>query len=404
MKIINDPVHGFIKIPRGLLLNIVQHPLMQRLTRIRQLGMSSFVYPGAVHTRFMHSLGAFHLTSEAIFSLTQKGLFIFDSEAEAVEAAILMHDIGHGPFSHVLENTLISGICHEDISLKMMEQINHDLGDQLNLALSIFKDNYPKHFLHQLISSQLDMDRLDYLSRDSFFTGVQEGVIGCARILKMLNVVDDQLVIDQKGLYSIENYLTSRRSMYWQVYLHKTVVACEKVLVNLLRRAKYLIHNGKDLFAPPALRYFLYNDVNREMFENDPQALKNYAMLDDNDMWSAIKVWSQNDDKILSLLANNLINRKLFKVEVFDEEITDDYIEELRNGLAETFDISFDDTQYLYSINTIEKNMYDFGGDGIKVLMKDGTMKDICDVSELLNAALQSCQKPKYYVSFQRNA
>lgn len=404
MKIINDPVHGFIKIPRGLLLNIVQHPLMQRLTRIRQLGMSSFVYPGAVHTRFMHSLGAFHLTSEAIFSLTQKGLFIFDSEAEAVEAAILMHDIGHGPFSHVLENTLISGICHEDISLKMMEQINHDLGDQLNLALSIFKDNYPKHFLHQLISSQLDMDRLDYLSRDSFFTGVQEGVIGCARILKMLNVVDDQLVIDQKGLYSIENYLTSRRSMYWQVYLHKTVVACEKVLVNLLRRAKYLIHNGKDLFAPPALRYFLYNDVNREMFENDPQALKNYAMLDDNDMWSAIKVWSQNDDKILSLLANNLINRKLFKVEVFDEEITDDYIEELRNRLAETFDISFDDTQYLYSINTIEKNMYDFGGDGIKVLMKDGTMKDICDVSELLNAALQSCQKPKYYVSFQRNA
>lgn len=404
MKIINDPVHGFIKIPRGLLLNIVQHPLMQRLTRIRQLGMSSFVYPGAVHTRFMHSLGAFHLTSEAIFSLTQKGLFIFDSEAEAVEAAILMHDIGHGPFSHVLENTLISGICHEDISLKMMEQINHDLGGQLNLALSIFKDNYPKHFLHQLISSQLDMDRLDYLSRDSFFTGVQEGVIGCARILKMLNVVDDQLVIDQKGLYSIENYLTSRRSMYWQVYLHKTVVACEKVLVNLLRRAKYLIHNGKDLFAPPALRYFLYNDVNREMFENDPQALKNYAMLDDNDMWSAIKVWSQNDDKILSLLANNLINRKLFKVEVFDEEITDDYIEELRNGLAETFDISFDDTQYLYSINTIEKNMYDFGGDGIKVLMKDGTMKDICDVSELLNAALQSCQKPKYYVSFQRNA
>lgn len=366
--------------------------------------MSSFVYPGAVHTRFMHSLGAFHLTSEAIFSLTQKGLFIFDSEAEAVEAAILMHDIGHGPFSHVLENTLISGICHEDISLKMMEQINHDLGDQLNLALSIFKDNYPKHFLHQLISSQLDMDRLDYLSRDSFFTGVQEGVIGCARILKMLNVVDDQLVIDQKGLYSIENYLTSRRSMYWQVYLHKTVVACEKVLVNLLRRAKYLIHNGKDLFAPPALRYFLYNDVNREIFENDPQALKNYAMLDDNDMWSAIKVWSQNDDKILSLLANNLINRKLFKVEVFDEEITDDYIEELRNGLAETFDISFDDTQYLYSINTIEKNMYDFGGDGIKVLMKDGTMKDICDVSELLNAALQSCQKPKYYVSFQRNA
>lgn len=365
--------------------------------------MSSFVYPGAVHTRFMHSLGAYHLTSEAINVLMQKGLFIFDSEAEAVEAAILMHDIGHGPFSHVLENTLISGICHEDISLKMMEQINHDLGDQLNLALSIFKDDYPKHFLHQLISSQLDMDRLDYLSRDSFFTGVQEGVIGCARILKMLNVVDDQLVIDQKGLYSIENYLTSRRSMYWQVYLHKTVVACEKVLVNLLHRAKHLVRNGHDLFASPALHYFLYNDIDRERFETDPKALQNYAMLDDNDMWSTIKVWSQDDDKILSMLANDLVNRRQFKVEVFEETIPEERIDEVRRGLAERFDIDYEDTKYLYSIDTIEKNMYDFGGDGIKVLMKDESMKDICDVSELLNAALQSGQKPKYYLSFQRN-
>ena len=260
-KIINDPVFGFIKIPRGLLYNIVKHPLFQRLGRINQLGLASVVYPGARHTRFQHSIGAFHLMSEAINTLQQKGLFIFDSEAEAVEAAILMHDIGHGPFSHVLEHTLISGISHEDISLLMMEQINRDLGGQLNLAIAIFKDQYPKRFLHQLISSQLDMDRLDYLRRDSFFTGVTEGNIGSARIIKMLNVVDDRLVIEQKGIYSIENYLTSRRLMYWQVYLHKTAVAYEKVLVNMLTRAKDLTRQGHKLFASPALSYFLRNDI-----------------------------------------------------------------------------------------------------------------------------------------------
>ena len=229
-KIINDPVFGFIKIPRGLLLNIVQHPLMQRLTRIKQLGMANVVYPGAQHTRFLHSIGAFHLMSEAVLSLEQKGVFIFDSEAEAVEAAILMHDIGHAPFSHVLEGTLIHGISHEEISVMMMQRINDDMKGELNLAIKIFKDQYPKKFLHQLISSQLDVDRLDYLRRDSFFTGVTEGNIGSARIIKMLNVVDDSLVVESKAIYSIENYLTSRRLMYWSVYLHKTVVAYEKTL------------------------------------------------------------------------------------------------------------------------------------------------------------------------------
>ena len=260
-KIINDPVFGFIKIPRGLLYNIVKHPLMQRLTRIKQLGLASVVYPAAQHTRFQHSLGAFHLMSEAILSLQQKGNFIFDSEAEAVEAAILMHDIGHGPLSHVLENTLINGISHEEISLLMMEQINEEMNGELNLAMKIFKDEYPKQFLHQLISSQLDMDRLDYLRRDSFFTGVTEGNIGSARIIKMLDVVDDKLVVDSKGIYSIENYLTSRRLMYWSVYLHKTAVAFEKVLINLLTRAKYLAQQGKEIFAPPQLHFFLYNHI-----------------------------------------------------------------------------------------------------------------------------------------------
>ena len=266
VKIINDPVFGFIRIPSGMLLNIVKHPLMQRLARIKQVGMASVVYPGAQHTRFLHSLGAFHLMSEAMTSLAQKGIFIFDSEAEAVEAAILMHDIGHGPFSHVLENTLISDISHEEISLMMMEKINNDMNGELTLALKIFKNDYHKKFLHQLISSQLDVDRMDYLRRDSFFTGVTEGNIGSARIIKMLNVVDDQLVVDAKGIYSIENYLTTRRLMYWQVYLHKTTVAYEKMLVNTLKRAKMLARQGVKLFASPSLEYFLYNDVDNQWF------------------------------------------------------------------------------------------------------------------------------------------
>ena len=402
MKIINDPVHGFIKIPQGLLLDIIQHPLMQRLTRIKQLGMSSFVYPGAQHTRFQHSIGAFHLTSEAMLALSQKGIFIFDSEAEAVEMAILMHDIGHGPFSHVLENTLISGISHEDISLRMMEQINSDLSGQLTLALNIFRNEYHKKFLHQLISSQLDMDRLDYLRRDSFFTGVQEGVVGCARIIKMLNVVEDNLVIDEKGIYPIENYLTSRRSMYWQVYLHKTVVACEKILINILRRAKYLVKHGENLFAPPALQYFLYNDIDNQKFTENEDVLKFYAKLDDNDIWSTVKVWMDSKDKILSMLSYNLINRKTFKVEVHDEEVDENYIHDLRLKLSEKYQISYDETQYLYGLDTIKTNMYDIENDNIKVYMKDNSIRDICEVSELLNVALLIRQKPKYYIIYQR--
>lgn len=402
MKIINDPVHGFIKVPKGLLFDIIQHPLVQRLTRIRQLGMSSFVYPGAQHSRFLHSIGAYHLTSEALLTLSQKGIFIFDSEAEAVEAAILMHDIGHGPFSHVLEHTLISGISHESISLKMMEQINHDLSGQLALAINIFKGEYPKQFLHQLISSQLDMDRLDYLRRDSFFTGVQEGIIGCARIIKMLNVVDDNLVIDEKGIYPIENYLTSRRSMYWQVYLHKTVVACEKILINLLRRAKHLVNSGKEIFAPPALQYFLHNDINHERFMEDEDVLKYYARLDDNDIWSTVKVWMYCDDKIMQMLASNLINRTTFKVEVYDVQIDENYIHDIRKKLSDKYEISYEDTCYLYSTEKINTNMYDIENDNIKIKMKNNVVCDICEASDLLKVALLTQQKPKYYITYQR--
>ena len=313
-----------------------------------------------------------------------------------------MHDIGHGPFSHVLENTLIHGIDHEEISLKMMEVINNDFNGRLNLAICIFKNQYNKHFLHQLISSQLDMDRLDYMQRDSFFTGVQEGATGARRIIKMLNVVDDNLVIESKGVYSIENYLISRRSMYWQVYLHKTVVAAEKVLINLLRRAKHLADQGEELFASPALAYFLYNNVTEKIFREDDTALKNYSALDDNDIWTSVKVWLNNKDIILSTLANNLINRKLFKVEVSDTPFDEEKIASLRKTLSENLHVSFEDTEYFYSTDSINKHTYDMEGDNINILMKDATICEICDTSDMLNAALHSKQPPKHLLAYQR--
>lgn len=402
-KIINDPVFGFIKIPRGLLYGIVEHPLFQRLNRINQLGLASVVYPGARHTRFQHSLGAFHLMSEAVLSLQQKGIFIFDTEAEAVQAAILMHDIGHGPFSHVLEDTLIHGISHEDISLLMMEEINRHFNGQLNLAISIFKGEYPKNFLHQLISSQLDMDRLDYLRRDSFYTGVTEGNIGSARIIKMLNVVNDSLVVDHKGIYSLENYLTTRRLMYWQVYLHRTSVAYEKVLVNMLTRAKDLIKSGHEVFASPALHYFLCHDVDKEWFDTHPEALTNYEDLDDSDIWSAMKAWKYHDDKILSTLATDMLDRHIFKVEVFEDPIEESRIEAISSHIAAKMDITSEEArQYMMSINTIQKDMYNVDDDSITVLYKNGEIRDISEASELLNVQLLSKKIRKYYLCYQR--
>ncbi len=418
-KVINDPVFGFIKVPRGLLLDIVKHRLFQRLSRIKQLGMASVVYPGAQHTRFQHSLGAFHLMSEAILSLQQKGIFIFDSEAEALKAAILLHDVGHGPFSHVLEHTLISGISHEQISLMMMEEMNREMQGRLTLAIKIFKDDYPKRFLHQLISSQLDMDRLDYLRRDSFFTGVTEGNIGSARIIKMLNVVDDRLVVEQKGIYSIENYLTSRRLMYWQVYLHKTTVAYEKTLVCLLRRAKYLAQRGDEVFATPALRYFLYNNVTAEHFDADPQALANYELLDDNDIWASVKTWMGHPDRVLSLLATDLAERKIFRVEVSREPFADADVQTLQQQLADAFGVSFEDAAYLMSVNTIQKDMYDPSEEQIDILqtshqpfllgqeqeeteLEEKHLVDIAEASELFNISLLSKKIRKYYLCYQR--
>ena len=402
-KVINDPVFGFIKIPQGLLYDIVSHPLMQRLNRISQLGLTSVVYPGARHTRFQHSLGAFHLMSEAILSLQQKGQFIFDSEAEAVQAAILMHDIGHGPFSHVLENTLIRGISHEDISLMMMEQINQDLGNQLNLAINIFKDEYPKKFLHQLLSSQLDMDRLDYLRRDSFYTGVTEGNIGSARIIKMLNVVDDSLVVDSKGIYSLENYLTTRRLMYWQVYLHKTTVAYEKVLINMLKRAKFLTKEGCNIFASPALKYFLVNDVDAQWFNTHNEALRMYEELDDSDLWSAMKAWKHHEDIILATLATDMLNRKIFKVIVNETPFTEEDITNVSTPIATAMGISNENAkEYMIHVSSIGKDMYDVNDDSITILYKDGHVKDISEASELLNVQLLSKKITKYFLCYQR--
>jgi len=402
MKIINDPVFGFIRVPHGLLLDIVRHPYFYRLSRIKQLGGANIVYPGAQHTRFQHSLGAYHLTTKAIHSLQTKGQFIFDSEAEAVEAAILMHDIGHGPFSHVLEHTIIQGVDHEEISLMIMEKLNEEMRGQLTLAIKIFKDEYPKHFLHQLISSQLDMDRLDYLKRDSFFSGVNEANIGSSRIIDMLDVVDDHLVVERKGIYSIENYLVSRRLMYWQVYFHKTSVSAEHVMINALTRAKELAQKGVELFASPALRFFLYNNVDRKEFFSNPECLKNYLALDDNDIWSAMKVWCESEDKILSTLSYDFINRRIFKVEVSDGPASEVHVEEKLNELAKRFDVTKEEARNLISIIQIGKDMYNLEDDKIQILESDGTTHDISEASDMLNTSLLSKKVHKHYFCYQR--
>lgn len=401
-KIINDPVFGFINIPKGLLYDIVRHPLLQRLTRIKQVGLSSVVYPGAQHTRFQHSLGAFYLMSEAITQLTSKGNFIFDSEAEAVQAAILLHDIGHGPFSHVLEDTIVQGVSHEEISLMLMERMNKEMNGQLSLAIQIFKDEYPKRFLHKLVSGQLDMDRLDYLRRDSFYTGVTEGNIGSARIIKMLDVADDRLVIESKGIYSIENFLTARRLMYWQVYLHKTSVAYERMLISTLLRAKELASQGVELFASPALHFFLYNDINHTEFHNNPDCLENFIQLDDNDIWTALKVWSNHPDKVLSTLSLGMINRNIFKVENSAEPIGEDRIKELTLQISQQLGITLSEANYFVSTPSIEKNMYDPADDSIDIIYKDGTIKNIAEASDMLNISLLSKKVKKYYLCYQR--
>jgi len=401
-KIVNDPVFGFINAPEGLLLDIINHPYMQRLARIKQMGLSSVVYPGAQHTRFQHSLGAFYLMSEALLHLSAKGIEITNDEAEAVEAAILMHDLGHGPFSHVLETVIVSGISHEEISLMLMNRMNTEMGGKLDLAIKIFKDEYPKRFLHQLVSGQLDVDRLDYLRRDSFYTGVVEGNIGSARIIKMLDVKDDHLVIESKGLYSIENFLTARRLMYWQVYLHKTSVSCEQMLVKTLLRAKDLAQKGIDLFCSPALGYFLYNNISKSSSFSEEQCLKHFVDLDDSDIWCALKVWSSHSDKILSRLSSDIINRRIFKVEITDVPVGENKITALQERIAAAMNITLEEASYFFAIHPIEKNMYDEKDDSIDIIYKDGRIKNIAEASDMLNISLLSKKIRKYYLCYLR--
>ena len=401
-KIINDPVFGFINISGHGVLDMLQHPYVQRLTRIRQLGLSSFVYPGAVHTRFLHSIGAMHLMVEAITQLRMQGLEISREDGEAAQLAILLHDIGHGPFSHVLEHTLVCGIGHEELSLLMMERINADTHGQLDRAISIFKNTHPQRFLHQLVSSQLDMDRLDYLCRDSFFCGVNEGTVASARIIKMLNVVDDRLVIEAKGIYSIEKFLVARRLMYWQVYLHKTAVAAEHVLINALNRAKYLASQGVELFASPALHYFLYNNVDAERFFSSGESLDMYVQLDDNDIMGALKVWCNHPDKILSTLSHDLIDRNIFKVEVSEERPSDEYIQQKIDEISSVFGITSDEARYFISLNELGKDMYNLSDDNIEILQKDSSICDITEASDMLNISVLSKKVRKFYFCYQR--
>ncbi|GHT75685.1 phosphohydrolase [Bacteroidia bacterium] len=402
-KIINDPVFGFITIPNGFIYNIIRHPYFQRLTRIRQLGLTHYVYPAAQNSRMSHSLGAMYLMNEAITHLRSKGHNITSDEEQAALACILMHDLGHGPFSHVLEDTLVQNIPHEEISLLLMNRMNVEMNGTLGLAIAIFKDEYPKKFLHQLVSGQLDVDRLDYLRRDSFFTGVTEGNIGSARIIKMLNLKDDRLVVEAKGIYSIENFLMARRLMYWQVYLHKTSIAAEKMLINILKRAQELASQGVELFAAPALHYFLYNPVDRHAFLNDVRALDNFVELDDNDIWSALKVWAKHPDKVLSLMSKCLINRNLFKIEIEQKPFEETYKEEKKRHFAEKYGISLPEAAYLISSDEISTNMYSEADDSIAILYKDGTIKDIAEASDMLNIQLLSKKIKKYYFCYLRD-
>jgi len=410
-KIINDPVFGFLSIPNDLVYDVMQHPYVQRLTRIRQLGLSSMVYPGATHTRFSHSLGAMHLMQEGIAALRQKGVEISDQEATSAEIAILLHDIGHGPFSHVLEHTLVEGITHEEISLLMMEQINAELRSQtatlsevrsqtgpLDMAIQIFKKEYPRHFLHQLISSQLDVDRMDYLCRDSFFTGVQEGRVASERLLKMLNVRNDKLVVELKGIYSVEKFLVARRLMYWQVYLHKTSVAAEQLLIALLSRAKELAGRGEELFCSPALRYFLYNRVTEKDFSLGSEAMKQYALLDDSDVISAIKAWMSHEDKVLRLLCEAFTNRKLYRSRLLTAPLTDEDKAMLCSCYVKALDIAPEDAHYFFVEHQSTKSTYSEKDDSIDILYQDGTVKDIAEASEILDLKALTRKPTKLYL------
>ena len=404
-KIINDPVYGFISIPGDLIFDIIEHPWFQRLRNIKQLGLTSFVYPGANHCRFQHCLGALHLMDTALQTLKSKDVKISRSEEEATMLAILLHDIGHGPFSHALEASIIAGITHEDLSLLLMQKLNETFDGRLDLAIEIFTGSYSRKFLHELIAGQMDMDRLDYLRRDSFFTGVIEGSVGSDRIIRMLNVVNDILVMDEKGIYSLEKFLIARRLMYWQVYMHKTVLSSESLLVKVLKRAKELALQGIDLFATPALRFFLYNNIGPENL--GPAGLftpglitANFTRLDDTDILASAKYWADHTDPVLADLSGRLIRRDLFSVELQNEPFTESRLNELRERAIKLMKISREMIDYYVYTNSISNLTYTPDAPEVRILLKNGTIADITEVSDMFEHRLLSERVTKYFLCF----
>jgi hypothetical protein len=401
-KIVNDPVHGFISIPDNILFELIEHPYIQRLRRIKQLGLTSLVYPGAVHTRFQHTLGAFYLMGSAISVLRNKGHHISSDESTAAHAAILMHDIGHGPFSHALEQTLIEKLNHEDISLLLMNRLNDHFNGALTQAIDVFKGNTDKLFLHQLVSSQLDMDRLDYLKRDSFFSGVSEGIIGSDRIIKMLEIKNNELVIEAKGIYSIEKFLVARRLMYWQVYLHKTALVAEKMLINTLRRAKFLSLNNTQVPAPPFLSTFLKNKFCTNDFLSNPEILADFTMLDDNDIMSALKLWRSHNDPVLSRLSSSLLDRNLLRIEISDTPFDPERLLTLKKE-KQIKNIGPDEMDYFVFTDHISNSAYNVGQENINILYKDGTIKDISFASDMLDHTAFAKTVNKYVLCYPKS-
>ncbi|MBC7864527.1 MAG: HD domain-containing protein [Bacteroidia bacterium] len=399
-KIINDPIYGFVTLPDDLIYDLINHPYFQRLRRIKQLGMTNLVYPGALHTRFHHAIGAMYLMTEAVKVLQSKGIEITEEETRGVAIAILLHDIGHGPFSHSLELNIVEGIHHEDISSMLMERLNKFFKGQLTLAIKIFNNKYKKHFLHQLVSSQLDMDRLDYLKRDSFFTGVSEGVISTDRIIKMLNVVKDELVVESKGIYSIEKFIIARRLMYWQVYLHKTVLSAEKLLVNILKRAKELAGSGQILFASPPFALFLENSFTKKDFQNKPELLDSFVLLDDYDVFSAIKVWAWHDDKILSTLCKNMVDRNLYKIELQKEKFDKKRIKELQQKVCKKLKLTEKESEYFVFTGEVENRIYNASKVNINILFNNGKVTDIASASDQLNVDVLSKTITKRFLCY----
>ncbi len=397
---INDPVYGFITIPSENAFRVIEHPYFQRLRRIRQLGMSHLVYPGAQHTRFQHSLGAMHLMTEALESLREKGHDISSAEQQAAELAILLHDVGHGPFSHALEHSIVDGVRHEEISGLFMERLNEYLGGELEITLQIFSGKYQKKFLHQLVSGQLDTDRLDYLKRDSFFCGVAEGIVNNDRIIKTLNVLDGNIGIDAKGLYSVEKFIIARRLMYWQVYLHKTVLSAESLLTRILRRAKYLCRNGHYLFAPPALAFFLNTPAGPDDFRSNPGILDEFAKIDDFDIITSIKVWIESNDPVLSSLSRMLIHRELFRVEMQPGPFPEAYIDQLRDSLKKHLGIKPPDDEYFLFTDVTSNYSYDPLDNRIDVLLKNGDVIGLPEASGLFNLTLLTSPDIKHVLVY----